>query len=287
MFVLEYLACGGGVIMKRCFTKYSKGLTSLPNDPKMMVEYLLRVFRQYVVEKEQDAIGSLVLMDSLGQVFNFLSICSKHFFAEKNVSEEFHMDYVITLLFCIYSDYAFAKKANISQEIMIDGRKITDKEFATILVDYLNYILEINGYERRFTVMDLYSEYVHWHHKADMGRLRSFIMGSARYYNRLKSGTESIDDIYREFSENNGLHHISKSGSCYYTKEMKELVGAKEIKMPDDKTRQVMIDIDEMACAYYRYEKESGEYGSVKTKIIPSRIKAMRTRDNGHGKLSQ
>lgn len=85
---------------------------------------------------------------------------------------------------------------------------------ATVLVDFINYVAQVNDYDIRFTIEDLYKKSELLKYKNDMGDLKLFLEKVSKYNERLIAG-ESIDNIFDDVAEKHNLGRISQKGTYY------------------------------------------------------------------------
>lgn len=137
---------------------------------------------------------------------------------------------------------------------------------AKVLVDFINYIAQVNDYDRRFTIKDLYEKFKIQEHKAEMNRLKDFIEKSSEYSERLVAG-ESIDSIFNDIAIKHNLSSISDDGK-YIDNDLDEMY-------PWTK-KSIEEEIYAMAYAYGKMSDDIKE--QPQTEIINKKMLEMKKR---------
>lgn len=119
--------------------------------------------------------------------------------------------YLLTTIQYFYAIYIFKYgmvESVLENSIMTNcTEKFDANDGAIVLVDFINYIAQVNNYDRRFTIKDLYEKFKIQEHKTEMNRLKAFIIKSSEYSKRLVVG-EKIDDIFNDTAIKYNLSNI-------------------------------------------------------------------------------
>lgn len=264
--------------MKKELIEYQEELSPVPNHPVMISKYLLEQTKKYIKKEknikttEELVIEERVILDALGHVLNFLNCDYKNRMDNDILEEQLNYQYIITLLFIFFASYPFEKEKK-----RVYSDTLTDQEVASILVTFLNEIVHENDYERTFTVRDLYQQYDYQDYQMKMLSLKAFLYKTSTYYKMLDAGI-TVDSLLKSYLEEEGIDHISKYGNCYYTKEMKELLGASEIEIPKLESERILKEIDALCYAYAKLSSRKSDLQKPKSKLIYARIKEMKRR---------
>ncbi len=144
---------------------------------------------------------------------------------------------------------------------------------AIVIVDFINYLAQVNGYDRVFTIKDLYEKFKILDHDVEMNRLKKFLEKTSKYSERLASG-ESIDSIFEDVASEHNLKCISEDGTYHYTDVISHRVGQSE--MFSWAKKEVEEEIYAMAYAYAKMSSDIKE--QPKTAIINKKILEMKKR---------
>lgn len=144
---------------------------------------------------------------------------------------------------------------------------------AIVLVDFINYLAQVNDYDRKFTIKDLYEKFKAQDHKAEMNRLKRFLEKTYKYNERLADG-ESIDNIFADMARKHNLKGISEDGTYYYTDVISSRGGQSEMHSWDKK--EVEEEIYAMAYAYGKMNNDVKEH--PQTEIINKKLLEMKKR---------
>lgn len=184
--------------------------------------------------------------------------------------EKLGTQYVLTTMQNFYAIYIFQYgmvESVLENNIMTNCTdKFDANDGATVLVDFINYIAQVNDYDRKFTIKDLYEKFKIQEHKNEMNRLKDFIEKSSEYRERLVDG-ENIDDIFTDMAIKHNLSSISDDGKYIYT----DLD-----KMYPWSNREIEEEIYAMAYAYEKMPSDIKEQSQ--TEIINKKILEMKKR---------
>lgn len=269
--------------MKYEFEEYKGSFKITPKMAVDIVEYLSKVFHQYLKENKckcseiEYRIINKVIHDALSNVFSMVNK-NKSFRVKEN---ELDGNYLITLLWYSFSEYCFKDEKKISKEYNLD--KV---QTSSILIDFLNYFTNLSGYDRVFRIKDFYDNYQYQQYMNDMINLKLFLSRVDYYYTKLLTDI-SVDELLKRYFNEKGIARISKKGIVYYTKEYKMEYSLTSAKMSDEHAKYVLMDVDAIISAYYKCVYSSAwknthgvEYiKESKNKLVYSRIKKMKDRD--------
>ena len=271
--------------MGKTFVEYHSDDVKKPNLEYTFCSCLTNYAIDYVAEN-RSAISNIdkkvrdaVLVDSINYL-GFHGGCSgctefglytEELYDTKNEkAEKLDTHYLLTAIQYFYAIYIFQYgmvESVLENSIMTN---CTDKfganDGATVLVDFINYIAQVNDYDRKFTIKDLYEKFKIREHKNEMNRLKDFIEKSSEYRERLVDG-ETIDDIFTDMAIKHNLSSISDDGEYIYT----DLD-----KMYPWSNREIEEEIYAMS---YAYEKMSSDIKEQpQTEIINQKILEMKKR---------
>ena len=99
---------------------------------------------------------------------------------------------------------------------------------AIVLLDFINYVAEVNNYDRVFTIKELFDRAKKQKHKRDLHELKSFLNLSNQYEQRLNNG-ESINSIYAEMAASHSFIGIREDGAYLYNKRIRDEIGIEEM----------------------------------------------------------
>ena len=181
---------------------------------------------------------------------------------------------LLTLVQNFYSMYIFqhgiVKSVWINRYMNDCKDKIDANDGARVLVDFINYLAEVNDYDRKFTMNDLYEKFRKFEHDNEMNILKEFLEKVSKYSERLANG-ESIDTIYSDVAREHNLKYISEDGTYHYTDIIRKRAGRSEMRPWD--ARRVEEEIYAMAYAYGKMAKSIE--AEPQTKIIIKKILEM------------
>lgn len=140
-----------------------------------------------------------------------------------------------------------------------------------VVSDFINYILEVNGYDRVFTLRELQTIGESAVHDMEMRKLKDFLVSTEQYSEILSSGG-NIDKLYRKVSSENRLNFIDKNGVYYYTPSVAKRVGSSRMYSWDVAT--VKEKLYAMMYAYGKLEPKD----MPKNQSLQRILREMRTR---------
>ncbi len=185
----------------------------------------------------------------------------------------------LTNLVKSFSDYIFNKRMINSIKIDCDNdgclQPIAFSDGAAVLLDFINYVFEKEGYNRQFTMHDLETIAFKEKYDMDMLKLNFFLRKIDKHSEQLQNGI-SVEEIYREVANNHNLGEVYiMDNRCYYKYD--------ENKLPQTHRSGLMnasdaigleLDLEALACAYeHLADKDKKE---VEIPIIREKIKCMK-----------
>lgn len=142
-----------------------------------------------------------------------------------------------------------------------------------VIVDFINYLAQVNDYDRKFTVEDLYKKFKIQEYKADMFRLRKFLEKTSEYNEMLASG-ETIDSIFKKDVIAKNFKKELKYGKYYYTNLIGE--NGDYSRLDSWSKKEVEEKIYAMAYAYGKMNSDVKE--KPQTEIINKKLLEMKKR---------
>ena len=130
-------------------------------------------------------------------------------------------------------------------------------EAANAIVNFLNYIVKSNNFNRTFTIIDLYNKYLEQQHKMKLNELKRFLKLSANYTKRLQAN-EKIENLLDEVI-------MPKDFSILKREKFEELLN-----------RDLTEELDALTYAYAKLDDEARV--ETDNEIIKTRIKEMSKR---------
>lgn len=218
----------------------------------------------------------------LVNIVNYLSSVNKshfyfkarHLYNNKVTKEKVDGQTILSVLFNHLSVHLF--NDDLVQSVLLDGRRhncrvpFNVNEGRKVVIDFVNYVSEINGFDRYFTLDDFFNKYKELSYKHEMNKLKVFLYKVNDYTNRLAKG-ENIDDIYKKLINSYNLKYICKSGNYYFTdekrdKEFRECMNQTEIKEFNKELYPLL----------YAYEKYKDNCKHTDNETIKKKIKGMK-----------
>lgn len=196
------------VTLCRCLTQYVKKYISANRE---------------VIAKIDDNVRDAILVDAI----NYLGVvggCDYALYTTDLYNEVFEVEQVdaqclLTVLLNHYAMYIF--KYGIAESVLRNNHmnkcteKFDENDGIKVLVDFINFIAEVNEYDRKFTIQDLYEKFTIQKHNSEMKRLREFLETASMYNDLLRDG-KRIDNIFAEMLGDYNLYDISEDGTYYY-----------------------------------------------------------------------
>lgn len=273
--------------MGKTFIEYSDRITEY--DGLSICEVIAQYAKDYVkFVSDMDTIFDIdcdVRDAVLINMVNYLSSVNKsHFYFNKKVlynnkkftKKKVDGQTILSVLFNHLSVHLF--NDNLVNSVMLDGRRhdchvpFDVDDGRDILIDFVNYVSERNGFDRYFTIDDFYNKYKELSYKHEMKQLKVFLYKVNDYTNRLAKG-ENIDDIYKKLLNSYDLKYICKSGNYYFTDEKKK----KQFRECMNQTEIKEIN-NELYPLFYAYEKYKDNCKHTDNETIKKRIKDMKVR---------
>lgn len=246
---------------------------------------LARYAQEYIASERKltsridTKVRDAVLVDAinfLGKKMDF-ALYTKDLYNNKIEKDEIDARYTLTVISNYYADYIFNEgvvESVLKNKHMNEcTEKFDENDGAIVLLDFINFIAERNGYDRTFTVRDLYEKAQKQNYDRELKELKSFIKLTNSYSERLQNG-ENIDFIFRSMAARHNLKYISKKDEYYYINERRREVGQCHM-FPWDRD-DVEKEIYAMAYAYGKLEPDNQE--KPQTEIIRKKIREMKKR---------
>ncbi len=273
--------------MGKEFFEYHSDNDRIPYSASTLCSCLTQYVRNYI-SSNREIISSIdknvrdaVLVDAINYLGTYggcnFALYTKSLYSGRVYKEVVDAQILLTIIPNFYATYIF-------QHGMVDSvlwnrhmnnctNEFDVNEGATVLVDFINYIAQVNGYDRKFTIKDLYEKFKTLDHEVEMSRLKSFLEKASEYRDRLDFG-DNIDSIFAEMASEHDLKSISEDGTYHYTDIFRDRVGCSEM-YPWDKEK-VEEEIYAMAYAYGKKYSDAKE--QPQTDIINQKILEMKKR---------
>lgn len=257
------------------------------NDRKKRLHYCILEYGHYYVRTEEfetistdnKKLRKSVIADAITYINNkYGNYSTVHYYqldvygsiGEGKFIRNFDSRWLVSTLFNDLSHYIFDKNLLakfITLENVGNERNYDITEGANAIVDFLNYIVKVNNFDRTFTIIDLYNKYLKQQHKMELNELQRFLELSGEYTQRLQAG-ETIDDTLDEV-----LNDIKRKDDLLEFKDasveaMEELLFLKE--------RDLDEELDALTYAYAKLDDENRV--ETDNEIIKDKIKAMSIR---------
>lgn len=107
-------------------------------------------------------------------------------------------------------------------------REVSFEDISFVVNDFLNYLLEVNGYERVFSLLEMKNIADNMKHNMEMKRLKNFLISTEEFNSALLNG-EDIVKLYRKVSDQNKLDYIDKNGVYHYKSNIAKKLGRSEM----------------------------------------------------------
>lgn len=242
-------------------------------------KYYIKANRKSILSIDKD-VRDAVLVDFI----NYMGIFGGADFGlhtDQLYEKRYHDEFVdgqslLTVLFNYSSKYIFLydmEKSVLRNSHMNNCKSaINPNDGAKVIVDFVNYVAEVNEFDRVFKLRDLYEKSKALDYKSCMKELKEFLLKAYAYAKKLESGA-SIDTIFNNMAKRYDLKSISEDGKYYYTERVSELLGQDEMFAWDKE--EIEEKIYEMA---YAYAKMGMDEEQPKTDIINKKILEMKIR---------
>lgn len=107
-------------------------------------------------------------------------------------------------------------------------REVSFEEISFIVSDFLNYLFEVNDYERVLSLFEMKNIADEMKHNIEMNKLREFLISTEEFNDVLLKG-ENIVKLYRNVSSQNKLNYIDKNGVYHYIPSVAKKLGRSEM----------------------------------------------------------
>ena len=99
---------------------------------------------------------------------------------------------------------------------------------AIVLLNFKNYIAKRNGYDRKFTIGELYEKFKVQKHIIELNQLKKFLELTGQYNEQLAIG-KSIDAIFTSMAHKHDLKYVAEDGTYHYTDVIRNRIGQSEM----------------------------------------------------------
>lgn len=224
------------------FVEYDNGRNTIPYRASEICFCLTDYARNYinekrVVTKNVDVdVRDAVLVDMI----NYLGMkgCIDFALYTKDLQEKCDNEYfvdpqcLITIMINHLSYYLFydnpVKSIKLNNHMNSCKEEININDVSYVVVDFINYLLEVNGYERVFTLFELKQIADESAHRIEMRKLKDFLISTGEYSEVLSKG-EDIVKLYRKVSSQNKLNYIDKNDVYHYIPSIAKKLGRSEM----------------------------------------------------------
>lgn len=271
--------------MGKVFVEYHSDNGRIPYSAHDLLCCLTQYVRSYIAterrvfEKVDPNVRDAVLIDAINYMGTFGAGCNfgvntDDLYSGQVDKAEVDGQSLLTVILNFYAQYTFQHGIVQSVRKNKHMNKCTEdfdvNDGAAILIDFMDYVAEVNGFDKKFTLQDLYQKFQQQEYKYELKQLKSFLEKVSTYGERLEF--ESVDDIFAQMAAKRNLDSISEDGT-YYQTSVDNTQGV--IKM--DAWQQEMVEDDIYAMAY-AYAKMGDTSFAPKTQIINQKIQEMKKR---------
>lgn len=228
--------------MKKEFIEYENDNNTIPYKAHEVCFCVTDYARKYLKENRiiiggiDQNVRDAILTDAINYLGKLgcidFGIYTKDLYAE--VEDRYIVDdrCLISAIVNHYAHYLFNEKPieliNANKHMNNLDKEIKPDDVAFVIVDFLNFILDQNNYERVYTLMELKNIAEVIEHNIEMRKLKKFLESTSEYSEALARG-EDIVKLYRKMSENNKLNYVDKNDVYHYTKEYEKKLGRSEM----------------------------------------------------------
>lgn len=274
--------------MEREFIEYYSENGRIPYSASTLCFCLTGYAKNYVLENRKATsnidknVKDAVLVDAI----NYLgaqggcdfALYTEGLYNEREIKEKVDSQCLLTVIVNRYTHYMF-KEGIVESVLRNNHMNECTEEFsfddgATILIDFINYIAEKNGYCRKFTIVELYERFKTHQKEKEMKKLKQFLELTREYSEKLLLG-QSIDTIFESMSRKHRLKYIAEDGTYHYTDRVAKRLG--HSKMPSWVVNEVEKHIYAMTYAYAKisevYDMKPSQNEVINQKIIEMRQK--------------
>lgn len=199
-------------------------------------------------------------------------VCITDLYREKEEKEKVAPNYLLTILREKYKTYLFEYRSleSVLEDVYGNGCLIEFdiNDGIKVLFDFMNYIAEVNGYDRKFTMKELYDEYKNKEYKDEMEMLKNFLEKTSKYSLELAKG-KNIFDIYIRLLKKYNISNVNKDGNYYLNENV-----LKQLLILDWKCVGIDEEIYALAYAYAKMCEETKELTNIE--ILDAKILEMK-----------
>lgn len=159
-----------------------------------------------------------VLVDAI----NYLGLCgccdfalyTHDLYSDRVEKEKTDGQYLLNVVQNYYATYIFQYgmvESVLRNNHMNDcTEKFDANDGSIVLVDFINYLAQVYGYDRTFTIKDLYEKFKVLEYKDDIRKLNDFLEKAFKYSEKLADG-ESINKIFSDMAKEHNLINITEN----------------------------------------------------------------------------
>lgn len=273
--------------MGKEFIEYHSENGRIPYSASTLCFCLTQYARNYISSNREISanidknVRDAVLVDAINYLGTFggcdFALYTKDLYSGRVDDEQVDAQCLLTTVQNFYATYIF-QHGMVESVLRNNHMNDCTNEFdandgAIVIVDFINYLAQVNGYDRKFTIKDLYEKFKIQDHNAEMNRLKKFLEKTSKYSEMLATG-ETIDSIFKNMAIAHDLKNISEDGTYHYTDVISSRVGQSEMYSWDKK--EVEEEIYAMTYAYGKMYSDAKE--QPQTEIINQKLLEMRKR---------
>lgn len=268
--------------MKNVFEKVESKTGTFPYSASKICYNLTEYAKGYIKHDESlenTKIRDAVLVDFINYIASYsgcdFGLYSQDLYEKMNDENLIEPEYLITILLNYIPAYLFGQ--NYVESVTANAHMHTcDTEInphigATFLVDFANFILQINDYENVYTLKELYNEYKEKEHKKELAKLREFLTLTGKYFDMLEEEID-IDVIYEYMARRYNLKEIDEDGTYHYNDALSNRFGRSEFFLCDKED----FDEDIYAMGYAFAKTMPNDVDTINTQIIKDKILEMK-----------
>lgn len=228
--------------MQKEFVEYDNGKNTVPYRASEICYCLTDYARKYILEKRNviknidSDVRDAILVDSINYLGMIgcidFGLYSKDLYDKDDDYCKVDSQCLISAIYKNLSYYLYYK--NPSTSIKLNNHmnnckdEVSFEDISFVVCDFLNYLLEINGYERVFTLLEMKNIADKMAHDIEMSKLKNFLVSTSEYSELLSKG-EDIVKLYRRVSSQNKLNYIDKKGVYHYIPSVAKKLGRSEM----------------------------------------------------------
>ena len=231
------------------------------------------------ISNHESRIRNAVLVDAI----NYLGIingcefdlCTKNLYSGKKYPKKVDGFYLLSFMTNYYANYIFNQ--DMVESVLINcytnscREQFNQNDGALVLIDFINFISKKNGFDKVFTLKELYEKAQIKKHNEQLEQLKSFLIKAGMYYERMQNG-EDVNSIYENIRIACNLKCVTQDGRYYYSSELAQEYGRKEMFIWDKNIAE-----NEICALAYAYAKMYNNQVS-NISIINQKIKEMSKR---------